>query len=65
VIARNFSSIWPDYAFENENELTAMRCEARSEYERKFTAEKSYHQMMIEIYENAIASEAARRHAVA
>jgi glycosyltransferase involved in cell wall biosynthesis len=53
-----------DYAFENENELTAMRGEARSEYERKFTAERNY-QMMIEIYENAIASEAFRRHAVA
>ena len=45
--------------FENPQKWRRMRCEARREYEEKYTAEKNY-QMLIGIYERAIAQAAAK-----
>ncbi len=53
-----------DRAFVSGDGLAGMRTEARLEYERKYTAERNY-QMIIEIYEKAIATRQGRRDAFA
>lgn len=53
-----------DHAFLRADELVGMRTEARLEYERKYTAERNY-QMLIGIYEKAIATRPGLRSAVA
>jgi glycosyltransferase involved in cell wall biosynthesis len=43
-----------EWALAHPTQLERMRCEARSEYETKYTAERNYWRLM-EIYEKAIA----------
>jgi len=49
-----------EWAWAHSEEMAAMGCAARAEYEAKYTAERNY-QMLVEIYERAIKAHPAVR----